>query len=165
MAFLLKARERLCRSERGAEVIEFALVLPLLLLVVFGIVDFGFLFQRYVVLTNAAMEGARVAVLPGYSDTDAEARAVSYLQQSGVTGTVNCPATAAGQLCADAQPSTVPGVGGLPATWPAWEVTVTYVHTYYYVGPITSIFGNALTNTTLTAKAKMRSQVGAAPAP
>ncbi len=53
------------------------MVLPLLLLVMFGIVDFGFLFQRYVVLTNAAMEGARVAVLPGYTDTDAEARAVS----------------------------------------------------------------------------------------
>jgi Flp pilus assembly protein TadG len=160
MAFLITARLR--RSERGAEVIEFALVLPLLLLIVFGIVDFGFLFQRYVVVTNAAMEGARVAVLPGYAETDAEARAVSYLQQSGVNGTVNCPTPGVGQICADAQASTVPGVGG--ATWPAWEVTVTYVHEYSYVGPITSMFGAGLTNTRLTARAKMRSQVGAAPA-
>ena len=57
-------------SERGAELVEFAIVLPLLLLVTMGIIDFGFMFQRYVVLTNAAMEGARVAVLPGYSTSD-----------------------------------------------------------------------------------------------
>ena len=31
-----------------------------------GIIDFGFLFQRYEVVTNAAREGARVAILPGY---------------------------------------------------------------------------------------------------
>ena len=55
------------RSERGAELIEFALVFPTLLLVMLGIIDFGFLFQRYEVVTNAAREGARVAILPGYS--------------------------------------------------------------------------------------------------
>ena len=52
-------------SERGSNVIEMAIVLPLLLLLIMGILDFGFLFQRYVVLTNAAVEGARVATLPG----------------------------------------------------------------------------------------------------
>ena len=52
---------------RGAELIEFAFIFPLLLLVCLGIVDFGLLFQRYEVLTNAAREGARVAVLPGYT--------------------------------------------------------------------------------------------------
>ena len=39
---------------------------PLLLFVILGIVDFGFLFQRMEVVTNAAREGARIAVLPGY---------------------------------------------------------------------------------------------------
>jgi hypothetical protein len=65
---------RALESERGAELIEMAVVLPVLLLVIMGVVDFGFLFQRYVVLTNAVMEGARVATLPGYSSDDAEAR-------------------------------------------------------------------------------------------
>ena len=45
------------RSERGSQLIEFALVLPLLLLVVLGIMDFGLLFQRYEAVTNAAREG------------------------------------------------------------------------------------------------------------
>ena len=59
-------RRRLA-SER-AELIEFALVFPLLLMVVLGIVDFGFLFQRMEVVTNAAREGARIACVPRVRD-------------------------------------------------------------------------------------------------
>ena len=44
MATLRTARSL---DERGQAVIELALTLPLLLLVVFGIIDFGFMFQRY----------------------------------------------------------------------------------------------------------------------
>ena len=51
-------RRRL-RGESGAELIETALTLPLLLLVVVGIIEFGFVFQKYEVITNAAREGAR----------------------------------------------------------------------------------------------------------
>ena len=75
---------RRARSARGAELIEFALVLPVLLLIVLGIVDFGFMFQRMEVVTNAAREGARLAVLPGYAKTDVEARVCDYLQSGGV---------------------------------------------------------------------------------
>ena len=57
---LLRLRSRI-RSERGAELIEFALTLPLLLLLVLGIIEFGFLFQEYEVVTNASREGARLA--------------------------------------------------------------------------------------------------------
>ena len=45
------------QDERGSELVEFALVFPLLLMVVLAIVDFGFMFQRYEVVTNAAREG------------------------------------------------------------------------------------------------------------
>ena len=80
------------RSQRGAELIEFALIFPLLLLVMLGIVDFGFMFQRFEVLTNATREGARVAVLPGYSDADTVSRVCSYLSSGGVP-TTTCGTT------------------------------------------------------------------------
>ena len=60
-------KKRNAEGERGSELIEFALVFPLLLMVVLAIVDFGFMFQRYEVVTNAEREGARIAVLAGYS--------------------------------------------------------------------------------------------------
>ena len=69
------------RSESGAELVEFALVLPLLLLVFGGIVDFGLLLQRQQVVTNAAREGARLAVLPGYTSADVQARVTQFVQE------------------------------------------------------------------------------------
>jgi Flp pilus assembly protein TadG len=74
MAALIRSLRRFVRAQSGAEVIEFALTLPLMLLVVLGIIEFGFLFQQYEVVTNAAREGARVAVLPTYSATTAAAQ-------------------------------------------------------------------------------------------
>jgi Flp pilus assembly protein TadG len=71
--------------DRGAELIEFAIVTPLLLLLVFGIANFGLMFQRYEVLTNAAREGARVAALPQYLEPDVRNRVTQYLTGSGLT--------------------------------------------------------------------------------
>ena len=48
------------RGERGAALVEFTLVLPMLLALVCGIVDFGRLFQSWITITNAAREGARL---------------------------------------------------------------------------------------------------------
>ncbi len=53
------------RKSRGQAVIEFALVLPILLLVLLGITEFGRAFWTLNVLTQAAREGARVAALGG----------------------------------------------------------------------------------------------------
>ncbi|MFN7979724.1 MAG: TadE/TadG family type IV pilus assembly protein [Vicinamibacterales bacterium] len=137
------------KSERGAELIEMAIALPLLLLVVMGIVDFGFLFQRYLVLTNAAMEGARVAVLPGYSSSDAQSRATAYARAGGVPGTVS----------ATASPVSLPGANG--GSWPGVRVVVTYEYRYQYIGPIMSIFGpGSLGSVTLTAQSTVRRQLG-----
>ncbi len=49
--------------ERGAAAVEMAIVLPLLILLVGGIIDFGRAFMTEVIVTNAAREGTRVAVL------------------------------------------------------------------------------------------------------
>ncbi len=49
--------------DRGATAVEFALVLPLLLLLVFGIIDFGRALNAQITLTQAAREGARLEAL------------------------------------------------------------------------------------------------------
>ncbi len=50
-------------SEQGSAVVEFALILPILLLIVFGIINFGVLMYNQSVITNAAREGARWAAI------------------------------------------------------------------------------------------------------
>lgn len=54
---------RLGLRERGAVAVEMAIVLPLLLLVLGGIIDFGRAYFTQIVLANAAREGARAAVV------------------------------------------------------------------------------------------------------
>lgn len=72
-------------SERGASAVEFALILPLLLSVVFAIIDFGWWFFTDMHVTNAARDGARKgAVSDGTNTADAEARAEVVLSTSGL---------------------------------------------------------------------------------
>lgn len=51
------------RDEKGQSMVEFALVLPVLILVVFGIIDFGWLFFNKLAIENGAREGARYAAV------------------------------------------------------------------------------------------------------
>jgi Flp pilus assembly protein TadG len=50
------------KDDRGATIVEFAIVLPLVLLLIFGIIDFGLLIYNKQILTNASREGARAGV-------------------------------------------------------------------------------------------------------
>ena len=68
------------REHRGAAIVEVALTLPLLLLVSVGIFEFGRAYQTWQVLTNAAREGARIAVLPGSTDSGVRNRVVAYME-------------------------------------------------------------------------------------
>ena len=64
-----------------------ALTLPLLLLVTVGIFEFGRAYQTWQVLTNAAREGARMAVLPDSTDDAIEERARAYMQSGQLPDT------------------------------------------------------------------------------
>jgi TadE-like protein len=140
----LNIRRRLM-CDRGAELIEFAIVTPLLLLLVFGIANFGLMFQRYEVLTNAAREGARVAALPGYLGPDVQNRVTQYLTGSAVTPVTTTYLT----------PAPV-NVGGACITLRG--ATVTYDYSFIGLGGIIKLFpgGSGFTTKTLTATALMR---------
>jgi Flp pilus assembly protein TadG len=61
----------LARDNRGQELVEYALTLPILLLLILGIVEFGMAIFAYNTIANAAREGARVgAVVPILSADD-----------------------------------------------------------------------------------------------
>lgn len=137
-------------SEDGAELIEFAVVLPLLMLLVLGIIDFGFLFQRYEVVTNAAREGARIAVLPDYQGPNlaenVRVRVQQYLDASGLTGAATVTAL---------PPQAVSIGGGACITLTG--VTVSYPHDFAFVGPLVRLVGgSSFGATTMTASARMR---------
>jgi Flp pilus assembly protein TadG len=61
------------RKDRGQSLVEFALILSPLLLLLLGIIQFGFIFNTYVTLTNAAREAARDGSIYVYDRTATEA--------------------------------------------------------------------------------------------
>ena len=93
--------------QRGAALVEFALVLPLLLVMVLGAIDWGWYFFIDQLVTNAAREGARSGTMlpPTSSDSDAAAAALSasnnyltsvQLKATGVAATTVTVTTASG---------------------------------------------------------------------
>jgi len=84
----MRALLRRFRDQSGAELIEMALVTPVLLMILAAIFDFGFLFRSWEVVTNAAREGARVGVLPSYAcdpdePADIQSRVDAYMAAAG----------------------------------------------------------------------------------
>ncbi len=115
------SRAGLRARDRGAAAVEFALVLPLLLLLVFGIIDFGRLLNAQLTLTQAAREGVRLAAL-GYSNADVQARAAAAapgLSDVIVTVAASCP----------------PGAG------PAADAQVNVSYTFSFITPVGAIAG------------------------
>jgi Flp pilus assembly protein TadG len=105
----------------------------MMLLVFGGIVDFGLLLQRQQVVTNAAREGARLGVLPGYTQADVQARVTAFVRE-GLNDDSLAPATTMNVV------TLTPGTG--PA-FQAAQVTVTLSSTFLILGPIVSLAGGS----------------------
>ena len=72
--------------ERGAAAVEMALVMPLLILMVMGIIDFGRIFNGEIQLSQAAREGARVAALGTFSVDQVKTRTGAALNNPAFQG-------------------------------------------------------------------------------
>ena len=73
-------------SSKGVALVEFAMVLPLLLILVFGIMEFGFIVYNKAVITNASREAARSGII---YRTDSVDGSYSPLNNSGIQTVVN----------------------------------------------------------------------------
>jgi Flp pilus assembly protein TadG len=84
------------RGEKGQSLLEFALVVPVLLIILAGLLDLGRLYYIYVALTDAAAEGAAYAAIHPDDSTEIEARAVAasrgYVELETGQVAVECPA-------------------------------------------------------------------------
>lgn len=70
---------RLTKNERGAALLETAITIPLILLISVAIFEFGRAYQTWQVLTNAAREGARIAILNGTTDDQVRGAVNNYM--------------------------------------------------------------------------------------
>jgi Flp pilus assembly protein TadG len=120
------------QDQRGAVLVEMAIVIPILLFMLVGVVDYALILREYQILQNAAREGARISVLKefwmdGAQTTAARnqmlaeirARVVNYLAQEQIT-------IAATDVQVD-QDATVDLGGGI--TGSASRITVNYTRT------------------------------------
>jgi Flp pilus assembly protein TadG len=106
VGFARKRRRRL--GDSGQALVEFALVAPILLLLVLGIVDFGRAFYTYHVMVDAAREGARVGVIAKPSTTaDTVAYRINTLLHGAGLDTTNATKTMSGFHAGTDTPFTV----------------------------------------------------------
>jgi Flp pilus assembly protein TadG len=125
---------RRIRPERGAAAVEFAIVAPLLFMLVFGIIDFGFSFHSWNATENAAREGARVGAVDS-NTTDIVNRvknATDFLDQTKLNVAVTC----------STNNGTTFGTCGAGSTWLEGDIIrVTVKYDYNYMTPLPTMVG------------------------
>jgi Flp pilus assembly protein TadG len=80
-----KAAGRL-RREDGQALVEFAIVMPVLLIIVTGIIQFGLLFNKYITLTDAARNGAQTLAIGRGLSNPCDPAVLQTVQSGSATG-------------------------------------------------------------------------------
>ena len=104
------------KNEKGATAVEFALILPILVMIVFGIFQFGIAFNNWIALTHAAREGARLAAVGQFTEQRVRESAPSVQIQTinvtGLSGKIGDPITV--QVIGNVLNLEIPLVGSWP---------------------------------------------------
>ena len=139
-------------QDRGQALIETAIALPLLLLVSVSIFEFGRAYQTSQVITNAAREGARAAVMPGTTVADVKARVKGYMHD-GELGNYNIATVTVDQ-------NKVVAIGAINAS--ATMVKVDYPFSFMLLNPVAKLVTKSSTAggsaIMLSASAQMRNE-------
>ncbi len=70
----------------GTSAVEAAIVFPLLLVLTFGVIEYGWMFLKAHQITNAAREGSRIAVRPNVTNAQVVAKITNLMASAGITG-------------------------------------------------------------------------------
>jgi len=108
---------RVLHEQRGAQLVEFAILVPVLLLLIFGSLDFGRAYFSWIVLTNSAREGARTAAVGSAPDVvyDRVTGSVAGLPLAGGPELESCPPSGGNQAwCIETV--NLQGIRGEPVT-------------------------------------------------
>jgi Flp pilus assembly protein TadG len=136
-------------QESGAAMVEFAIVLPLLMLILFGIIEFGVVLYNKAVLTNASREGARAGIVyVNYTSSPSQANAgaavSNYLSKAPIISLTG------------AAPSITPAVTGTcNAQGAQLTVNLSYTHSFLVLSNL-SFFGALPATVVLTGETVMR---------
>ena len=126
------------KLQTGSNIVEFALILPLLLVLVFGIIDFGLALFDKAVITNASREGARAGMVfnvPRLTDDQIRAVVQTYAGNYLVTfGTPNLQTTITRV--------DVDGVGGNTSSGDTLSVRVDYPYNYLVMNKLIPALGS-----------------------
>ncbi len=150
MPVMARAR-RFWRRQDGAALIETAFTLPLLLFISVSIIEFGRAYQSWQVVTNAAREGARIAVLPGTTDAAVTGRVQAYLSAGNLSD--------ADKATVSIARDTTVAIG--TGTASASRVKVDYPFTFMVLQPVARLIASGSTvgaPVTLSAAATMRNE-------
>jgi Flp pilus assembly protein TadG len=71
-------------AQDGLVTVELAVLLPLLLFLTFGVIEYGWVFLKAHQITNAARHGARLAVLPDTTDADVQSAVADIMSSAGM---------------------------------------------------------------------------------
>ena len=123
------------KNQKGASAVEFALILPLLILVIFGIIEFGLLLYNQQVITNASREGARAGIVVGLDRSGNEHETIS--QNTATNYCSNHLVT----FSDDSSPLSISTSGGA-SSGDDLTVTVSYLYDFLMlsnlgIGPVT----------------------------
>jgi Flp pilus assembly protein TadG len=92
-------------GDRGAAAVEFALVLPILIYLVFGIISFGYMLSFRQAMSQAAAEGGRAAAVAPSSTPDSERKAEALAAVNDALGNYGVTCTEAGALTHEGGPA------------------------------------------------------------
>lgn len=140
-------RTRLIKNQRGAALLEAAVTIPIILLISVGIFEFGRAYQTWQVLTNAAREGARIAIIGGTSDDQVITATRDYMRMGRLPQAADAPVAVV---------RNVPIGAGT-----ASRVTISYPFTFIVLNPVVRLVTPGSTTgapLTMTAIALMRNE-------